>query len=167
MTGSILQKVAGHRMFQPKKEAAMALMDMMGKAKALTNTAVEAAGNFVDEFNEFLPTMRALGFTMKDLRVGMGLMPEIGAKLIASTDTIDVKKIKELIEKHADNKTLVAALKALEVAYNIKQEIGDLPLKGVEIDVTLGLPPHVGVAFVPSPSAAAALASTPIATAPH
>jgi hypothetical protein len=44
--------------------------------------------------------MRALGFTIKDLRVGMGLLPEIGAKLIASTDTIDVKKIKELIEKH-------------------------------------------------------------------
>ena len=145
----------------------MPLMDMMGKARALTNTAVEAAGNFVDEFNEFLPTMRALGFTMKDLRVGMGLMPEIGAKLVASADTIDVKKIKELIEKHSDNKTLVAALKALETAYNIKQVIGDLPLKGVEIDVTLGLPPHVGVAFVTSPSAAAVLASTHIGTVPN
>lgn len=143
------------------------MKDMMGKARELTNTAAEGAGKFVDEFNEFLPTMRALGFTIKDLRVGMGLLPEIGAKLIASTDTIDVKKIKELIEKHPDNKTLVAALKALEAAYNIKQEIGDLPLKGVEIDVTLGLPPHVGVAFVSTASAAGAPASTPSATAPH
>ena len=140
---------------------------MVDKARSLTNTAAVTAGNFVDEFNEFLPTMRALGFSVKDLRVGMGVMPEIGAKLVASTDTIDVKKIKELIEKHAANKTLVAALKALEAAYNIKQEIGDLPLKGVEIDVKLGLPPHVGVAFVTSPAAAPSLASTPLGTAPH
>ena len=145
----------------------MALVEMVSKARSLTNTAADAAGNFVDEFNEFLPTMRALGFSIKDLRVGMGLLPEIGAKLVASTDTIDVKKIKELIEKHAGNKTLVAALKALEAAYNVKQEIGDLPLKGVEIDVKLGLPPHVGVAFVTSPSATPALASTPIGTASH
>ena len=134
----------------------MAFKDMMTKAQELTGTATEAAGKFVDEFNEALPTMRALGFTIKDLRVGMGLVPEIGARLVASTDTIDVKKIKELIEKHKENKTLVAALKALQAAYNIKQQIGDLPLKGVEIDLTLGLPPHVGVAFLSTATAAMA-----------
>ena len=62
--------------------------------------------------------MRGLGFTIKDLRVGAGLLPEIGAKLVASTDTIDVHKVKELIEKHQENKTLVSALKALELAFN-------------------------------------------------
>ena len=127
----------------------------MGRAKELARNATDAAGKLVDEFNEALPTMRALGFTIKDLRVGTGLVPEIGAKLIASADTIDVKKIKELIEKHPENKTLIGALKGLELAYNVRQEVGELPLKGVEIDVTLGLPPHVGVAFVGSPSAAA------------
>ena len=132
----------------------MPFKDLMGKAKEITGAATEAATNLVDEFNEALPTIRALGFTVKDLRVGMGLVPEIGAKLIASADTIDVKKIKELIEKHPENKTLIGALKGLELAYNVRQEVGELPLKGVEIDVTLGLPPHVGVAFVGSPSAA-------------
>jgi len=132
----------------------MPFKDLMGKAKELTGAATEAASNLVDEFNEALPTIRALGFTVKDLRVGMGLVPEIGAKLIASADTIDVKKIKELIEKHPENKTLISALKGLELAYNVKQQVGELPVKGVEIDVTLGLPPHVGVAFVGSPSAA-------------
>jgi hypothetical protein len=126
----------------------MPFKDIVSKAQGLAGAAAEAAGNFVDEFNEALPTMRALGFTLKNLRLGMGLVPEIGATLIASTDTIDVKKIKELIEKHKENKTLVGMLKALEAAYNIKQQIGDIPLKGVEIDVTLGLPPHIGVQFV-------------------
>ena len=137
----------------------MALTDLVGKAKELTGAAADAAGKIVDEFNEALPTMRALGFTVKDLRVGTGLVPEIGAKLIASADTIDVKRIKELIDKHPGNKTLVAALKGLELAYNIRQQIVDLPFKGVEIDITLGLPPHIGVAFVSSaPAATAAVA---------
>jgi len=136
----------------------MAFKDLVGKAKDLAGTAAEAAGNLVDEFNEALPTLRALGFTIKDLRVGTGLLPEIGAKLVASTDTIDVAKIKSLIDKHPDNKTLVGALKALELAFNIRQQIGDFPFKGVEIDITLGLPPHIGVAFVSS-----APAATPVA----
>ncbi|PWT99953.1 MAG: hypothetical protein C5B51_26095 [Terriglobia bacterium] len=134
----------------------MALSDLVGKAKDLSGTAAAAAGKFVDEFNEALPAMRSLGFTIKDLKVGMGLVPEIGAKLVASTDTIDPKKIKDLMEKHAENKTLVAALKGLETAYNIKQTVGDLPFKGVELDITLGIPPHVGVAFVSSAPAPAA-----------
>jgi hypothetical protein len=132
--------------------------DLMGKAKDLAGAAADAASNVVDEFNEALPTMRALGFTIKDLRVGAGLLPEIGAKLVTSTDTIEVAKIHELIEKHPDNKTLVAALKALELAFNVRRQIGDLPFKGVEVDVTLGLPPHIGVAFVSSAPAVAPVA---------
>jgi len=136
----------------------MAFKDLMGKAKDLADAATDAASNVVDEFNEALPTIRALGFTIKDLRVGAGLLPEIGAKLVASTDTIDVAKIHELIQKHPDNKTLVAALKALELAFNVRRQIGDFPFKGVELDVTLGLPPHIGVAFVSSSPAAAPVA---------
>jgi hypothetical protein len=129
--------------------------DVIGKAKEVAGTATEATGKLVDEFNEALPTMRALGFSIKDLRVGMGLLPEIGARLIASMDTIDVRKISELIDKHPENKTLIGALKGLQLAYNVRQQVGDLPFKGVELDVTLGLPPHIGVAFVSSaPSAA-------------
>ena len=132
----------------------MPLKDMMSKAKELTGAATETAGKIVKEFNDALPIMRGLGFTISDLQVGMGLIPEIGAKLIASTDTIDVKQIKELIEKYPDNKTLVGVLNALQLAYNVKQEIGDLPLKGVEVTVKLGLPPHISVGFVSSVPAA-------------
>jgi hypothetical protein len=143
-----------------RKEPVMAFKDLMSKASELTDTAAGAAGKLVDEFNEALPTFRSLGFSIKDLQVGMGLMPEIGAKLIASTDNIDVKKIKELIDKHAENKTLVAALRGLQAAYNIKQQLGDLPFKDVELDIKLGLPPHVGVAFVSSTPAATSAATS-------
>ena len=128
----------------------MAFKDLVGKAQELASAASDTANKALDEFNEALPTMRALGFTIYDLRVGMGLVPEIGAKLFAPTDTIDVQKINELIEKNPDKKLLVTALKGLEAAFNVKQRIGDLPFKGVELDFTLGLPPHISVQFVSS-----------------
>ena len=61
----------------------MQFQDVLGRAKDLAGTATEEAGKLVEGFNEALPTMHALGFTIKDLRVGTGLLPEIGAKLIA------------------------------------------------------------------------------------
>jgi hypothetical protein len=145
----------------------MPFKDLMGKAQELTGTAAGAAGQFVDEFNKALPIMRGLGFTLKDLRVGTGLLPEIGAKLVASTDTIDMKKIKELIDKYPENRILVAALKGLETAYNIKQQISDFPFKGLEIDLTLGLPPHIGVAFLSNAPATTAAAAGSAGTSQH
>jgi hypothetical protein len=92
----------------------MPFKDLVGKAQDLTGSVTEATGKLLDEFNEALPIMRALGFSVADFRVGMGLLPEIGAKLIASTDTVDVKKIDELIQKHNERKMLVNVLKALQ-----------------------------------------------------
>jgi hypothetical protein len=132
-----------------------------GAASQLADQASSVAGKALDEFNLALPTLRSLGFTMSDLHVGMGtLLPEISAKLIASTDTVEVKRIKELEEKNAEKKVLVVILKALEAAYNIKKELGDLPFKGVEISLTLGIPPKASIGFINSAVAGAAAAAT-------
>jgi hypothetical protein len=126
----------------------MGFKDLMGKAQELTSVAADAAGKFLDEFNEALPTMRALGFTIKDFRMSMGLVPELGAKLVASMDTINVGRINELILSHGGQKLLVALLKALEAAYHVKEQLGDTSFKSVEMDITLGIPPHISVGFV-------------------
>lgn len=125
----------------------MALGDLIGKAKEMTSAAADTAGKFLDEFNEALPTMRALGFTIRDFRMSMGLVPELGAKLIASVDTVDVAKIDELIAHHQDKKLLATLLKALQAAYHIKEQLGEKSFRSVELDVTLGLPPHISVGF--------------------
>src|SRR4051812_23364948 len=101
----------------------MAFKDLMGKAQELTATVSDAAGKLLEEFKEALPTMRSLGFSVQDLRVGMGLVPEIWATLVASADAIDPSKLKELIDKNAEKKILVTALKSLEAAYNIRQQL--------------------------------------------
>lgn len=133
----------------------MALKDLMSKTQELTASATDTASKFLEEFNEALPTMRALGFDVKDLRMSMGLLPEIGAKLVASVDAIDLKKIDELSKQQEGKKTLVALLKALQAAYNVKQMLGGVSFKGVEIQLTLGLPPKINVGFLSGATMAA------------
>jgi predicted regulator of amino acid metabolism with ACT domain len=98
--------------------------------------------------------MQALGFSVEDIQVTMGLLPEISAKLTAEAAKIDVKALDEMIKKKSEQKTLVAVLKALQTAYNIRDQLGDLGLKGIEIDVTLGIPPKISIGFVKSKAAA-------------
>ena len=126
----------------------MDIKGMMGAAQKLTESAGGLAGKFLDEFNEALPTVHALGLNVRDLHVGMGLPPEIAAKLTGSVDAMDVAKIKDLAEKNRDKSALVALLKTLEAAYNIKDQLRDLHFQGVEIDFTLGLSPKINVGFV-------------------
>jgi hypothetical protein len=140
----------------------MGLKDLMGKAQELTSAAADTAGRFLDDFNEALPTMRALGFTIENFRMSMGLVPELSAKLIASMDTVNIGRINELIAGHQDKKLLVALLKALEAAFHVKEQLGAASFKNVEMDVMLGLPPHISVGFgntAASPIAAASVAA--------
>ena len=60
-----------------------------GMVEGAATSATTTATKMLDEFNEALPTMRARGFVVKDLHVGMGLLPEVGAKLVATTDSMD------------------------------------------------------------------------------
>jgi hypothetical protein len=51
----------------------------------------------------------------------------------------------------------------LEAAYHIKAELGETNFKSVEMDITLGFPPHISVGFgstSASPAVAAIAAHT-------
>jgi predicted regulator of amino acid metabolism with ACT domain len=126
----------------------MGFNTVLDKARELTNSASDAVSKLLDEFNAALPTMKALGFGVEDLHVAMGVLPEVKAKLVASADNVDVKAINGMIDKMSEQKTLVVVLKALQTAYNVRGQLGDLGLKGVEIDLTLGLPPKVSIGFM-------------------
>jgi predicted regulator of amino acid metabolism with ACT domain len=125
------------------------------RAQELTGSASDAVSKMLDEFNAALPTMRALGFNVADLKITAGLLPEVSAKLTASASDVDEKALDDLIQEKADQKTLVAVLKGLKTAYNVRDQLGDLGLNGVEVDVTLGLPPSIRIGFLKSPSASA------------
>src|SRR5215831_17110891 len=103
----------------------MGFKDLMSKAEALATSTGEAADKFLDEFNEALPVMRALGFTIQDFRMSMGIVPEVSAKLIASVSTVSPEKLDDLISHHSEKKLLVTLLKALRGAYHVKEQLGD------------------------------------------
>jgi predicted regulator of amino acid metabolism with ACT domain len=126
----------------------MGFNNMLEKAQGLTNSASDAVSKLLDEFNAALPTIKALGFSVEDIQVGMGLLPEVKATLIAAADNVDVKDLDGMIEKKSEQKTLVVVLKALQAAYNVREQLGDLGLSGVEIDLTLGFPPKVSIGFM-------------------
>ena len=126
----------------------MGFKDLVGKAQELTGAAAEGVSGYLDEFNQALPTIRGLGFTVQNFSVGMGLIPELTARLVASVDDIDVGKLNELVEANKERRMLAAVLKALQAAYNIKKQAPDIPFEGLQIDLKLGLPPHIGVQFV-------------------
>jgi predicted regulator of amino acid metabolism with ACT domain len=126
----------------------MEFNNMLNKARDLAGPASETISRLLDEFNAALPVMQALGFSLEDIQVTMGLLPEISAKLIAATDKVNVKVLDEVIKAKSEQKTLVAVLKALQTAYNVRDQLGDLGLKGVEIDIKLGLPPKISIGFL-------------------
>ncbi len=133
----------------------MDLKNMMSKAQdkaqeltELTGNASQTVSEMLDELNAALPVMKALGFSVQDLQVGMGFLPEVKAKLVADADNINVRAIDDMIQKKSEQKTLVAVLKALQTAYNLRNQLGDLGLRVIEINATLGIPPKISIGFV-------------------
>src|SRR6516225_2907945 len=97
---------------------------MLNKTRDVAGYASDSVGKLLDDFNAALPTMRALGFTVEDIQVAMGLLPEVNAKLVAAAANIDVKALDEMIGKRSEQKTLVAVLKALQTAYGLREQLG-------------------------------------------
>lgn len=132
----------------------------ISKVQELTGNAAETVSKMLDELNAALPVMKALGFSVQDLQVGMGFLPEVSARLVADADNIDVRAIDDMIQKKSEQKTLVAVLKALQTAYNVRNQLGDLGLRVVEINATLGIPPKISIGFLkPVPASAPSLAA--------
>jgi predicted regulator of amino acid metabolism with ACT domain len=125
----------------------MDFSNVLERTRKLTDTTSEAVSKFLDEFNAALPTIKALGFSVQDIQVSMGILPEIHAKLIADAADVNVETLDQLIKKKSEEKTLVAVLKGLQTAYNVRDQLGDLGLSAVAIDVKLGIPPSVGIGF--------------------
>ncbi len=124
------------------------MKDKVGDTAAgAKDAALEKISQSLDEFNKAIPAIKALGFAVTDLKVGMGAIPEVSAKLTGSVDSIEEEKIEELIGSNQENKFLVTVLKGLQTASNVQHKLGDLGFKGVEAEVKLA-PPGIKVGFV-------------------
>jgi len=113
--------------------------------------AVEKGQQVLKEFNELVPTLRALGLGLSDVSLKLGLPPEISASLTGSIEALDRDTIKELIEHHRGNQSVTIILEALITASNFKEQLVDLGFKGMKLDVRLGMFPSVKLGLLPAP----------------
>ncbi len=113
-----------------------------------SGVAMEKINRLLDEFNEAVPDIKSLGFSVHNFRMDIGAMPEINARITGSIDAMDPVKIHEMVESKQDKKILVSILKGLETASHAKDKLGSLGFKGVEADIKLGLPPKISIDFI-------------------
>ena len=126
-------------------------MDLGSLTKAvdgIRNAAGGAIDSLLKDFNQAVPTLKALGLSVTDMKIGMGVPPEVEITLTGSLDAINPEKLKSLMDAHQGNTVLVSSLKALETAHSMKELLGDLMFKGIEAKIKLGLLPKIEIEFI-------------------
>ena len=139
-------KNIGEQLIHNIEEQASATTEKIKKASADASMAVSGkVQELVHDFNAAIPTMKAMGFSVSSFTIGVGLIPEIDATLTGSVKALDPHEIQKVIEGHPDDKSLKAVLEALQMAANFKEQLTEIGMKGVEVDIKLGLPPLVSI----------------------
>ena len=118
---------------------------MFDKIKVGVEGALDKTNEMVRELNDTISIIKTLGISAKDISFGMGVPPDMKAKLIGSVDALDQDKIKKLIEDHQKNKTVILILEALKTVSILKDLLPDVPVRGIKIELKLGITPKVDV----------------------
>jgi hypothetical protein len=118
---------------------------MFEKIKEGVVGALDKTNEIVRELNDTILIIKTLGISVKDISFAMGIPPEMKAKLIGSVDALDQDKIKKLIEDHQKNKTLTLILEALKTVSVLKDLLPDVQVRGIKIELQLGITPKVDV----------------------
>jgi molybdopterin-binding protein len=85
-----------------------------------------------------------LGAVAAEIQVDIG-----GGTIVTSVITMaSAERIDKMIAENETNEVLTTTLKALRMASRYKDRLAMFNLRGVEVDLTLGLPPSVSVRFV-------------------
>ena len=118
------------------------------KAEKLADTAVGSVNKLLEEFNDAIPTLKALGLSVKDVDFKMGILPEVRSTLTGSIQAVDSAKLQELIDNNSDKDLLTAVLRSLQAASHLRAPLASVGFKGVEVNLKVGLPPNVAVRFL-------------------
>ena len=133
----------------------MPLGDLLEKAGKLKEKAEQvqigafgAVTQVLDEFQEAIPAISALGLCLKEMKLGLGVTPEMGGKFIGPIEAVNANKIRELSASNQEKKVLVSILKALETASQMKERFSELGFHQVELEFKLEIPPKITVRFL-------------------
>jgi hypothetical protein len=126
----------------------MPLKDVMGAVKQKTEGLGDVAKGrldaWLDEYKKATAALETFGFKVGKFTVGMGVLPEIHTSISGSIENIREDEMKKMIEERESEALLVSLLKALITTRRCWEHV-QLKLTGVTMNVTLGVPPNIGV----------------------
>jgi len=126
----------------------MPLKDLMGAVKEKTEGLGDLATGklevWLGEYKKAMAVLETFGFKVGKFTVDMGVLPEIHTSISGSIEDIQEDKMKKMIEEHQSEALLVSLLKALITTRRCWEHV-ELKLTGVMMNVTLGVPPKIGV----------------------
>jgi hypothetical protein len=125
------------------------LKSLKESAAGLVETGLEKVRDALREFNDAVPTLKALGLSVTHTSFGLGAVPEIQATFTGSVDALDREKIGQLLAQGQLNKTTSTILEALKTASMLKDELSGLGFRGLRLQLTLGLLPKVEIGLLP------------------
>lgn len=115
----------------------------------ISAAAQEQFNAILEEYQKVLPLAESLGLSVGSFKLEMGLVPEIRTTLIGSVERINKESVQKLIADHPSNKLLGAILNALLITKDLQQKLNIKSLKGIAVDVKLGIAPNVSVHLTP------------------
>jgi hypothetical protein len=114
-------------------------------ATGVTEATLDEVNRLMEEFYNFLPTIKRLGLTVELVKMKFGLPPGIRANLTGKLEDIDEAKVKQLIDAGGHNKILTLFLKAIRSVALLKKPLSDNGFKGLKIDLSLGAIPNMDI----------------------
>lgn len=130
---------------------------MLGKLKDSANAAKkqaeEASGGIKEkiqsvlaEFNEAIPAIKEVGYTVSEVEIEMGLPPKIKPHFMKEKE-VDEETSSKVLEKYKEKKITSLILNSLIKASSIQDGISIGALKFTEVEIEIGVIPTVIVKF--------------------
>lgn len=115
------------------------------QATEIAAAAQEQFNAVLNEYQNVLPVAESLGMSVGSFEVHMGVLPEVRTSLVGLLDKINNESVQKLITENQSNKLLMLILNSLLVTKELQQRLNISNLKGIVVDIKLGVPPNVSV----------------------
>ncbi len=122
---------------------------LQDKVTEISAAAQEQFNAVLEEYQNILPLAESLGLSVGSFKVEMGLLPEIKTSLVGSVERINKEAVQKLIADNQSNKLLALVLNGLLIAKALQQRLKIQALKGIPVDIKLGVTPNVSVHLAP------------------
>lgn len=117
------------------------------KIAETSEAAQEKVREKLAELNDLVPSIRALGYSVDGIQVGIGLLPDVGIDVSGLARTMDAAAYERVLEEQKDNKLISLILRTLQTTSSWQQKIHFIDMGCDQATITLGIPPKITLKF--------------------